>query len=96
MLGNPIVSISTVYGTTVLIGVLLFFFIIFVHQVYDVSQFLSRHPGGSDILIMAAGRDVTITFECYHAFSELLSKLGSTMEVVGANAAILTSAHFSP
>ncbi|XP_074617568.1 uncharacterized protein LOC141876720 [Acropora palmata] len=41
-------------------------------KVYDVSQFLSRHPGGSDILIMAAGRDVTITFECYHAFSELL------------------------
>ena len=70
MLGNPIVSISTVCGTTVLIGVLLFFFIIFVHQVYDVSQFLSRHPGGSDILIMAAGRDVTITFECYHAFSD--------------------------
>ncbi|KAK2554715.1 Acyl-lipid (8-3)-desaturase [Acropora cervicornis] len=39
-------------------------------KVYDVSQFLSRHPGGSDILIMAAGRDVTITFECYHAFSD--------------------------
>ena len=70
MLGNPIVSISTVCGTTVLIGVLLFFFIIFVHQVYDVSQFLSRHPGGSNILIMAAGKDVTIPFECFHAFSD--------------------------
>ena len=68
-LGNPIV-ISTVCGATVLIGVLLLFIIIFDHQVYDVSQFLSRHPGGSDILIMAAGKDVTIPFECYHTFSD--------------------------
>ena len=69
MLGNPII-IRTVCGTTVLIGVLVFFLIIFVHQVYDVSQFLSRHPGGSNILIMAAGKDVTIPFECFHAFSD--------------------------
>ena len=62
--------IRTVCGTTASIGVLVFFLIIFVHQVYDVSQFLSRHPGGSDILIMAAGKDVTIPFGCYHAFSD--------------------------
>ena len=72
-LGDPI-DVSTVCGATVMIGVLLFFIIIFVHQVYDVSQFLSRHPGGSDILLMAAGRDVTITFECYHAFSDIALK----------------------
>ncbi|XP_015777022.1 PREDICTED: acyl-lipid (8-3)-desaturase-like isoform X1 [Acropora digitifera] len=43
-------------------------------KVYDVSQFLSRHPGGSEILIMAAGKDVTIPFECYHTFSDIAFK----------------------
>lgn len=31
-------------------------------KVYDVSKFLSRHPGGKDVLSMAAGKDVTIVF----------------------------------
>lgn len=28
-------------------------------KVYDVSEFLERHPGGKDILLAYAGRDVT-------------------------------------
>ena len=28
-------------------------------KVYDVSKFLERHPGGKDILLAYAGRDVT-------------------------------------
>lgn len=43
-------------------------------QVYDVSKFLDRHPGGKDILLMAAGRDVTAVFESYHAFSDSAKK----------------------
>ncbi|KAJ7384943.1 hypothetical protein OS493_018631 [Desmophyllum pertusum] len=44
-------------------------------KVYDVSKFLSRHPGGKDMLLMAAGRDVTIVFETYHAFSDCVPKV---------------------
>ncbi|XP_078367830.1 uncharacterized protein LOC144651734 [Oculina patagonica] len=44
-------------------------------KVYDVSKFLARHPGGKDVLRMAAGKDVTIVFQCYHAFSDLPSKI---------------------
>jgi cytochrome b involved in lipid metabolism len=31
-------------------------------QVYDVSTFLDEHPGGSDILLEAAGTDATEDF----------------------------------
>ena len=39
-------------------------------QVYNVSEFLDRHPGGRDQLLIAAGRDVTLIFNSYHAFSD--------------------------
>ncbi|KND02875.1 uncharacterized protein SPPG_08969 [Spizellomyces punctatus DAOM BR117] len=35
-------------------------------KVYNVTEFVERHPGGRDILLMAAGRDVTQVFETYH------------------------------
>ena len=34
-----------------------------------MSKFLDRHPGGRDLLLIAAGRDVTVLFNSYHAFS---------------------------
>ena len=37
-------------------------------QVYDVSEFIEKHPGGVDQLMLGAGRDVTILFESYHNF----------------------------
>ncbi|XP_015751649.1 PREDICTED: acyl-lipid (8-3)-desaturase-like [Acropora digitifera] len=44
-------------------------------KVYDVSKFLNRHPGGKDMLLMGAGRDVTVVFETYHAFSDSATKV---------------------
>ena len=38
-------------------------------QVYDVSSFIEKHPGGVDQLLLGAGRDVTVLFESYHDFS---------------------------
>lgn len=35
-------------------------------QVYDVTAFASRHPGGRDFLMAAAGRDATAVFESFH------------------------------
>ncbi|KAG5462919.1 MAG: cytochrome b5-like heme/steroid binding domain-containing protein, partial [Olpidium bornovanus] len=29
-------------------------------KVYDVTEFISRHPGGEDTLLLAAGRDATL------------------------------------
>ena len=35
-------------------------------QVYDVSDFVQRHPGGADQIMLGAGRDITQLFESYH------------------------------
>ena len=35
-------------------------------QVYDVSSFVSRHPGGLEQILLGAGRDITQLFESYH------------------------------
>jgi fatty acid desaturase (delta-4 desaturase) len=33
---------------------------------YDVTDFLERHPGGSDMLMLAVGRDASVMFHSYH------------------------------
>lgn len=38
-------------------------------QVYDVSGFIEKHPGGVSQLLLGAGRDVTVLFESYHNFN---------------------------
>ena len=35
-------------------------------QVYNVSEFVKKHPGGIDQIMLGAGRDITQLFECYH------------------------------
>ena len=35
-------------------------------QVYDVSNFVSAHPGGIDQIMLGAGHDITPLFHCYH------------------------------
>lgn len=38
-------------------------------KVYDITSWVPKHPGGDDVLILSAGRDVTNLFESYHPFS---------------------------
>ena len=48
-------------------------------RLYDISSFTSRHPGGSDLLMMCAGRDASILVASYHrrnaAFRAVLGTL---------------------
>ncbi|KAF9975098.1 sphingolipid delta-4 desaturase [Actinomortierella ambigua] len=44
-------------------------------NVYDVTKFLKRHPGGVDALLLGAGRDCTPVFEMYHEFGAVDSVL---------------------
>lgn len=37
-------------------------------KVYDIKPFLDRHPGGNDLLRLAAGRDATVMFHSYHRY----------------------------
>lgn len=33
---------------------------------YDISKFVNEHPGGSDLIMLAVGRDASIMFGSYH------------------------------
>jgi cytochrome b involved in lipid metabolism len=35
-------------------------------QVYDVTEFADRHPGGKDFLLATVARDATAMFESLH------------------------------
>ena len=43
-------------------------------QVYDITDFLDKHPGGRELINLAVGRDATILFESYHLRSEVSEK----------------------
>lgn len=45
-------------------------------QVYDVTKFISRHPGG-DVILSAAGRDATTDFNGFGHSAHARSMLGS-------------------
>eukprot|EP01113_Clastostelium_recurvatum_P034071 TRINITY_DN457_c0_g1_i2.p1 TRINITY_DN457_c0_g1~~TRINITY_DN457_c0_g1_i2.p1 ORF type:complete len:498 (-),score=105.60 TRINITY_DN457_c0_g1_i2:129-1622(-) len=40
-------------------------------KVYNVTSWLPKHPGGDDLVLMSAGRDITNLFESYHPLSDL-------------------------
>lgn len=35
-----------------------------------VTAWMENHPGGKEILLLAAGRDITYAFDSYHPFTE--------------------------
>ena len=55
--------------------------------VYDISNFLDKHPGGSQILLYQAGTDATEIFDLYHGemgeSSLFISKYSPPVKVVG-------------
>ena len=55
-----------------------------VSQVYDVSSFVSSHPGGVDQIMMGAGRDITQIFESYHKLeiAEWVWEKNNTMHIM--------------
>lgn len=44
--------------------------------VYDVTEWIDLHPGGADVLLISAGRDVTQVYDSYHKASTAKAYLG--------------------
>jgi len=40
------------------------------NKVYDITPWLDKHPGGKEMLLLAAGRDCTDLFRMYHPFTD--------------------------
>ena len=38
--------------------------------VYDITSFIDHHPGGRDMLLLVAGRDITDLIRTYHPFTD--------------------------
>ena len=51
-------------------------------KTYDITEFAKRHPGGSQLLMLAHGRDATILFESHHLRSEIVEKVLKTLPTV--------------
>lgn len=49
--------------------------VIFNKGVYDITGWLDRHPGGKQMLLLTAGRDVTDLMPSYHPFSSKAEKV---------------------
>lgn len=51
---------------------------------YDLADFVDRHPGGQEAILLGKGRDCTALVESYHAFSvqhwKVLEKYKTTVE----------------
>ena len=50
--------------------------IVIHNKVYDVTEFLNEHPGGSSIIVGIAGQDATDYFEELHR-PQILEEVGS-------------------
>lgn len=49
--------------------------------VYDVTEFIERHPGGKEMISLALGRDATDLFKSYHPFSERPAQVLEKMRI---------------
>ena len=53
-------------------------------KVYDIGPFLEKHPGGADLLMLAAGRDATVMFRSYHRNLDKARKFLASLEMVSS------------
>jgi len=52
---------------------------------YDITQFLNEHPGGDNMLILAAGRDSSLLFHSYHRRLEVAEQALNKLPIVSSN-----------
>ncbi|KAN0048042.1 hypothetical protein ACTA71_002433 [Dictyostelium dimigraforme] len=50
-------------------------------KVYDITKWVPLHPGGKEVLLLAAGRDVTNLFESYHPMSDKPTSILKNYEI---------------
>src|SRR5690348_5755340 len=51
-------------------------------NVYDITDFIDKHPGGFDLLSLAVDRDATIMFDTYHFRRKVVTSKLSTLPIV--------------
>jgi len=59
-------------------------------KVYDVTKFLSEHPGGKKIIVKVAGQDASKQFHTFHKAEQVLAKYGPQL-CIGTVASLSSS-----
>lgn len=52
-------------------------------ELYDLSEFVDRHPGGKESILLGRGRDCTAMFESYHPFTNRHRDILKKYESIG-------------
>ncbi|CAB1113975.1 unnamed protein product [Ectocarpus sp. CCAP 1310/34] len=65
--------------------------IIIKDKVYDITNWMDKHPGGSEVVHLMAGRDATDAFASYHPFTNKPQKMLPKFEI-----GTLVSREFTP
>ncbi|CAM9556494.1 unnamed protein product [Ascophyllum nodosum] len=55
--------------------------VIIKDKVYDITHWMDKHPGGSEVVLLMAGRDVTDAFASYHPFTDKPRKMLPKFEI---------------
>mmetsp|Transcript_3131 Transcript_3131/g.4816 ORF Transcript_3131/g.4816 Transcript_3131/m.4816 type:complete len:480 (-) Transcript_3131:30-1469(-) len=56
-------------------------YIIVDNKVYDLTNWVDKHPGGKEVLLLMAGRDATAAFKSYHPFTDKPRKILEKFEI---------------
>lgn len=51
-------------------------------RVWSSEDWLDNHPGGSEVVLLMAGRDATDAFASYHPFTDKPRKVRQTLAVI--------------
>ncbi|RKF79295.1 putative cytochrome b5 [Golovinomyces cichoracearum] len=55
-------------------------YLVIDHDVYDITNFVDDHPGGSKIIQRFAGKDATKQFWKYHS-EDVMKKYGTKLKI---------------
>ena len=50
-------------------------YVVYNYKVYDISSFIKKHPGGKDVLLEYAGKDITKAFDDANHSDDALEKM---------------------
>eukprot|EP01127_Copromyxa_protea_P004315 TRINITY_DN14192_c0_g1_i1.p1 TRINITY_DN14192_c0_g1~~TRINITY_DN14192_c0_g1_i1.p1 ORF type:complete len:434 (-),score=83.73 TRINITY_DN14192_c0_g1_i1:28-1293(-) len=63
---------------------------------YDITEFMKHHPGGDNMLILAAGRDSSVLYHSYHRRLEVADAALDKLPIVSKNKTRLPSEFETP
>lgn len=65
-------------------------------EVYDLTEFVDNHPGGRNVILKNAGKDVTELYEPIHPPTAITDNLDNSQHIGSVDPSTITIAHATP